>query len=111
MNYYSSPNPNKVDCPEDILQIKEEEVHEETNIGDKTGKGFLTQEEMRKLALEVIFYNFFQLLPISKTLNKKFIQNNQIKTSLIGNKPKVGGLSLKQNLSSLQKSPKKTLNS
>ena len=55
MNYYSSPNPNKVDCPEDILQIKEEEIHEEANATDKTGKGFLTQEEMRKLALEVIF--------------------------------------------------------
>ena len=54
MNFYSTPNQNKPECPDDILT--KEEDHEENGglTQDKIGK-FLGLEELRKMALDVMF--------------------------------------------------------
>ncbi len=58
MNFYSTPNQNRPECPDDILVGKEDHEENPGNYQDKDGK-FLNLEELRKMALEVKFSEFF----------------------------------------------------
>lgn len=56
MNFYSTPSQVKPECPEDLLA--KEEDHEEPTAANEKNNKFLNLEELRKMALEVIFFRF-----------------------------------------------------
>ncbi|KAL4455296.1 hypothetical protein ABPG74_012448 [Tetrahymena malaccensis] len=65
MNFYSSAGQGKQDCPDDLLQVQNNEDGEDEKIQQigQRGDKFFSQEELRKQALDVITKKFTQTNP------------------------------------------------
>lgn len=71
MNYYSSTNQNRTECPDElIMEEKKDQTQQDGLTQDKQfDKYFMSQEDLRKEALDVFFFIF-------QALTKKYTGTN-----------------------------------